>query len=366
MKERKKIIFSTYDDIHNPFYGGGGALAIQQITLGLSSSFDITVITGNYKGAQNKIVDNVFYKRIGPTFLGPKTSQLIFYFLLPFYVKKELFDIWIESFTPPFSTSCLQLFTRKPVIGLVHMLSGRDMERKYKLPFQFFEKKGLTTYKYFIVLQESIKQRIEIINKKAQIFVIPNGVKTVKQTKGQKTKDYIVFMGRLEFNQKGLDLLVDAYHTIASKITTKLIIAGSGSVNDEALLQKRIRKYGLENKIGLIGKVNGVEKDILFRNCRLVVIPSRYETFSLVALEALSYGKPIVSFAIRGLDWLSSRCAKKVKPFDIQQFGEMMYTVLHNTKLQQKMSTAGISVSKQYNWEKIIEQYKKIFTEVIS
>lgn len=359
---KKKIIFSSYDDIGNPFYAGGGATAIHQVASRLSDTYDVTVLTGNYKGAKNERKDTILYKRIGPSFFGPKISQLLFYFILPWYVRKEKFDIWIESFTPPFSTSCLQLFTKKPVIGLVHMLSGSDMERKYKLPFQFFEKKGLKTYKYFIVLQEAIKKRIETINKSAQIFVIPNGIAAVYENFEKDSGNDIVFIGRIEYNQKGLDLLIDAYHTIASKVTANLIIAGSGAKQDIFLLKKKIKEYGLEKRIVLIGKIKGKAKDSLLRNCSLVVIPSRFETFSLVALEAMNYGKPIISFAIKGLDWLFAECAKKITPFDTKSFGQMMYTILNDTKLQNEMSVAGRRIAKRYSWENIIEEYKKVVT----
>lgn len=363
-RKKKKIIFSSYDDIGNPFYAGGGAMAVHHIASKLASSFTITVITGNYKRAKNRMIDGVQYKRIGPSFFGPKLSQLIFSFLLPFYVMKESFDIWIESFTPPFSTSCLQLFTKKPVIGLVHMLSGQDMHRKYKLPFHRFEEKGLTTYNYFIVVRESAGKFIEQVNKKARIFIIPNGVDFKKNSKSKK-QNYILFIGRLEYNQKGLDVLIDAYQHISEKITAKLIIAGSGTAKDEMLLKEKIKTYKLEDRVVLIGKAEGAEKDALFRGCSLVVIPSRYETFSLVALEAMSYGKPIVSFAIRGLDWLPKNCVIQVPPFDRKQFGEAMYQVLSDSSIWKKMAMAGQKIVKKYSWESVVAKYKQAISKVI-
>lgn len=363
--KKKKIIFSSYDNIHNPFYAGGGAVAIHQVTTRLAVIFDIIVITGNYKGAKNRKIGNVFYKHIGPSSFGPKFSQLLFYSILPFYVMKEQFDIWVENFTPPFSTSCLQLFTGKPVIGLVHMLAGRDMERKYKLPFQLVEKKGLALYKYFIVLRETTKRTIEKFNKQAQIFIIPNGVDQVNNLKKSTKDPYILFIGRLEFNQKGLDLLIDAYHTIASKIEEKLLIAGFGTEKDEKRIKQRIMQYGLEQRILLVGKVTGNKKDNLLRNCALVLIPSRFETFSIVALEAMSYGKPLVSFAIQGLDWLPTDCAIKVKPFDIKQYAESMLILLTDHNLRKNMSLLAHKKSLEYSWKNISDAYKKTFLSVL-
>lgn len=365
MKEKKKIIFSSYDNLRNPFYAGGGAVAIYQVTTRLASMFEIVVITGNYTGAKNKKIENVFYKHIGPSFLGPKLGQLFFYFLLPFYVLNEKYDIWVENFTPPFSTACLQLFTKKPVIGLVHMLSGRDMERKYKLPFRIIEKKGLALYKYFIVLRETTKKTIEQFNKHAKFFIIPNGVNQVTFSENSRKGDYLLFIGRLEFDQKGLDLLIDAYQSISGNITQKLIIAGSGTKKDEFRIKQRIMRYGLEDKIQLVGKVEGKEKDLLLRNCSLVVLPSRFETFSLVTLEAMSYGKPLVSFAIQGLDWMPYGCAVKVQPFDIKQYADAIQNILEDKSLQKKMSNLSYKASLRYSWKNISDAYEKAFLTIL-
>ena len=112
-KDKKKIIFSTYDDVDNPYYGGGGAHAISEIAKRLASFFDVTIITANYPGGKNIRKDGIRYKRIGPSFVDPRTGQLIFSLLLPWYARHEEYDIWFESFTPPFSTSFVPLFTKK-------------------------------------------------------------------------------------------------------------------------------------------------------------------------------------------------------------------------------------------------------------
>jgi len=123
-----KIVFSNYDDVNNPYYGGGGAYAIHEVAKRLAKRHKVTVVTGNYPNAKTQFIDSVEYRRIGLSFLEPKLSQLIFHLLLPYYFRKSSFDVWIESFTPPFSTSFLPFFGRGRVIGLAHMLAGEDRE----------------------------------------------------------------------------------------------------------------------------------------------------------------------------------------------------------------------------------------------
>jgi phosphatidyl-myo-inositol alpha-mannosyltransferase len=364
--EKKRLVFSSYDDINNPTYGGGGAHSVHETAKRLTSRFDVTVVTGAYVGAKDITVDGVQYKRIGSSLLGPRAGQLLFHLLLPFQVKKENFNLWLESFTPPFSTSCLQFFTKKPVIGIAHMLTAEDMERKYKLPFKFVENLGLRSYKYFITLTNETKEKIEKHNKNAMFFMIPNGVEQIKPyTRSNNGSKYILFIGRIEINQKGLDLLIKSYKKMYSKIGIRLVIAGSGSAREMKHLKNLVRESGLQNKITLVGRVSGAEKDSLLRNASLVAVPSRFETFGTVALEAMSYGLPLVHFSIEGFKWIPKKCSVSVRTFDTVELGNAMEKTLKDKNFSSKMSSAGKKFIKDYSWDKIFEKHQKMIDQVL-
>ncbi|MBX7180163.1 MAG: glycosyltransferase, partial [Saprospiraceae bacterium] len=122
----------NYDDIKNPYYGGGGALAVHEVAKRLAArQHEVLVLTGKYPGCKDEIIDGVQYKRIGFHLLDARVGQLAFHFSLPWYAARLQYDIWVESFTPPFSTALLPLFTNKPVVGLTHLLGGKAMKLKY-------------------------------------------------------------------------------------------------------------------------------------------------------------------------------------------------------------------------------------------
>lgn len=353
----KKIIFSTYDDIKNPYFGGGGASAIHQVATRLSKKFEIVVYTGKYPKSINEKIDGVNYRRIGiDVAFSPQLSQIIYSMFLPFYVLTAKYDMWIESFTPPFSTGFLQLFTKKPVIGLVHMLSGEDMKRKYKLPFDLVENVGLKTYQHFIVNSEFIKRKIQKVNEKANVEIIGNGIEKISKNSG-KAK-YALFIGRIEINQKGLDLLLESW----GKVKGKLKIAGNGI---EFLgLKKLILKRELHNKIELLGKVLGDEKDRLFRDAAFVVVPSRFETFSISTLEAFSYGLPVVSFDIEGLKWTPKNAIVKIEPFKIDIFSKKCRDLFANEEKRNSLGKVGINFAKKYTWNEIGNRYYKYINNI--
>lgn len=365
---KREIIFSTYDSLGNPFYSGGGAVAIHSVAKRLVTNYRVSILTAKFKDAEDCLVDGVHYQYIGTSILGPKIGQLLFQLILPFYVISKKFDYWIESFTPPFSTACLQLFTRKPVIGLVHMLSAEDMNRKYKLPFQLIENVGLRTYHNFIVLSQNIKNQIEKQNKKALITVIPNGVDLPQKLTpySKRDKKYILFIGRIEINQKGVDKLILAYKKISANNDFSLKIAGDGTLREISTLKKLINFHNLQSKIELLGRVGGPEKEKVLSHASIVVIPSRFETFSLTALESLAYGIPLVIFDIKGMAWIPKGLSIKANPFSENSLAQKIDLLLKNPSLRSNISKRQILESLKFSWEDVAARYEENINQLVS
>ncbi len=362
---KKKIIFSNYDDLKNPYYGGGGARAIHEVAKRLKDDFQIQVITSGFKGSKNEVIDGVAYSHIGTTLFGPQFSQLIFLFLLPFYIQTQSFDLWIENFTPPFGSAFLNLFTRKPVVALIHMLPGKDMERKYRLPFSLIQNLVVKTRKFFIVLTNSSKQEIKSINAQTNLAVIPNGVTIPKLTKNVK-KTHLLFMGRTEFNQKGLDLLLDTYSRLKNPRLPDLVIAGSSTEKEKALLDAKIASLGLNDRVKQLGRVVGNSRDLAFRKAAVCICPSRFETQSLVALEAMAYGIPLACFDIAGLRWIPASCCLRAKQFNVSELARNIDKILASTALWSKLSVNGRNFALAHSWDRSALLYKKFIYQVLN
>lgn len=360
-----KIIFSTYDFVRNPYYRGGGAYAIQEVAQRLSKRYNILVITGNYRNGKNVIVHNVKYQLIGTDLFGPKFGQLIFQLLLPFYVLTSKFDIWFESFTPPYSTGFLQLFTRKPVVGVTHFLNAHDKSIEYNLPFYLIEKIGIKTYKYFISLTSFVKSKIHKINKTATIFTIPNGIeKYPKKYLKKKSKKYGLFIGRLEVHQKGLNLLLEVFNNISSTIDDNLLIAGHGTSKEIKKIENIIHNYHLSKRVKLIGRVRGKVKMNYLAEAKYIILPSRFETFSLVALEAIAVGKPILCFDIPGLKWLDSGIAIKAHPYNMKELAQNIIKVSQDEKLRNHIKKIAIKKAEEYSWVTVAKQYREVIEQL--
>ncbi len=100
----------------------------------------------------------------------------------------------------------------------------------------------------------------------------------------------IVSVGRLK-KQKNHRLLIDAFRLLLQSVDAKLMIAGTGELEQE--LRAYIKQMGLENKVLLAGQI--ADPQSVYRSANLFVLSSDYEGFGNVVVEALSCGTPVVS-----------------------------------------------------------------------
>ena len=356
-----KILIIDFDDLKNPL-GGGQARVTFEIARRLSGKHQITIITGNYPGAKDETIERIKYKRIGLKKFPLNFAS--FFWLIPSTIKKIPHDLVIENFTPPISTAFSPLFTKKPVIGMIQWLFAREMSQKYKLPFYLIERFGLKYYQNFIVLNEDFKEKILTINPKANILVNTFAVDTPHKI-SEAEEDYILFLGRIDIHQKGLDLLIKSFESIASKTKTILKIAGDGK--DREKLLKLINKVQHKGKIVFLGKYGSKERAQWLTRCKLVCIPSRYEVQPLVAKEAMSFGKPLIIYDVTGLRaTVNRKCAIYIKPFDTKAYGQAILKLLLDDKKREQMGQeAKNSFNQLPTWNQAAATFEGFCSKVI-
>lgn len=134
--------------------------------------------------------------------------------------------------------------------------------------------------------------------------VIPNGVDVPEPSPRARSRAglHLVFLGRLH-PIKAVENLIDACARCVFEGWSEwsLSIAGDGDAAYESSLRRRVEGQGLSDRVGFVGFVDGARKTELLRSADLVVVPSHSENFSMVVVEALAHGVPVV--ASRGTPW---------------------------------------------------------------
>jgi glycosyltransferase involved in cell wall biosynthesis len=112
----------------------------------------------------------------------------------------------------------------------------------------------------------------------------------------REESDYLLYFGRLDWIQKGLDTLFDAVARLAARRPgVKLKVAGRGKDLDRA--KAYVEALGLRGNVEFLGAVSDEERERLFAGARVLLMPSRFEGFGMVAAEAMAAGVPIVAAA---------------------------------------------------------------------
>lgn len=134
--------------------------------------------------------------------------------------------------------------------------------------------------------------------------VITNGVQcpevTNRRERGEKLR--LLYLGRLD-PIKGIENLIEACRRLNGPLKGKwqLTIAGGGDARYTAKLKMLIARLGLTESVAMVGRVEGEEKERIFAQADVVVVPSHLENFCIVVAEALAHGVPVV--ASRGAPW---------------------------------------------------------------
>lgn len=105
-----------------------------------------------------------------------------------------------------------------------------------------------------------------------------------------------LFCGRIE-RQKGVDVLVNSFALVDKKLNYKLVICGEG--DDQEDIKKLITKHELWSNILWAGWQSDLES--YYCSSDIYIMPSRWESFGLVFLEAMNHSLPIISTAVQAI-----------------------------------------------------------------
>jgi len=216
----------------------------------------------------------------------------------------------------------------------------------------------------------------QIRNFKSKALVIPSGLDPERlKSKEEDTVEFnkiknkinkrkiVLSIGRL-VEYKGFEYLVESAKFLKDDVV--VLIAGRGPLYD--YLKNRITALGLESKVFLLGKIDNIS--IFIKNCDLFCLPSitRSEAFGLVLVEALYFGKPLVTTNVEGSGMnyvnIHNETGLVVPPKNPQALAEAINKILSDEDLYNKFSENAKIRFKEFDIDtiadKVIELYQTI------
>jgi glycosyltransferase involved in cell wall biosynthesis len=202
--------------------------------------------------------------------------------------------------------------------------------------------------------------------------IIPHGIPLpILSSTPTKNTDQIeiLFVGRFEY-RKGIDLLLAAIPQVLKKYE-KVVFKLIGTDNDN-FYENTFRDQhpvDIADKVMFCGPVNQEDTHKAYANCDIFVAPSRYESFGLIYIEAMSYGKPVIGLKAGGaLDIIKDNYnGLLAEPEDVSSLVHQLSRLIENTDLRKELGTnARKTVEDKFSDQQLASNSITYYQEVVN
>jgi len=282
-----------------------------------------------------------------------------------------------------------------PIVHMFHTLgemknriarSDEEREGQYRIQG---EKQVLARANRIIAATQAEETQLRFLyrNGKNNIAIIPPGVDVghfypiapdeAKQFIGLKPEDRMVlFVGRIE-PLKGVDTLIRAMSCIRSVDAARpvhlAIIGGDPDASpremsaEMARLQKLCDDLCMGGMVVFLGKRGQDTLPYYYSAAEVLVMPSLYESFGMVALEAMACGAPVIASQVGGLAYLvrDGETGFTIPDNDPDALCEKLTLLLGNPNLRSTMGLRAVTHAQDYAWERIAAQIVNVYQELV-
>jgi glycosyltransferase involved in cell wall biosynthesis len=228
-----------------------------------------------------------------------------------------------------------------------------------------WEKQSFKSSSTLVAVSRQVKQ--ELIDAGVpyeKIRVVHNGVDLQEFCPGEADRKELrlpldvplaFFAGDIRSSRKNLDTVLKALVTVPEM---HLAVAG---VTDGSPYLKLAEQLGVGNRVHFLGFRSDIS-DVM-RSVDFFIFPSRYEACTLVLLEAMASGLPVITaITAGGAELVTSDCGFVLSdPNDFQELSSILRMLTQRPDLRIKMGNSARLVAQNYSWKRMASQYIEIF-----
>lgn len=219
-----------------------------------------------------------------------------------------------------------------------------------------------------------------------QIVVIPPGVNAGRFQGGMSARDareslalkpdghMLLFVGRIE-PLKAVDTILEALHVLREREPALLrrlhfmIVGGdpeSGDDREMNRLQALSVELGINRLVSFVGAKEQSELPQYYAAATAVIMPSDYESFGMVALEAMSSGTPVIASQVGGLQFLvrDQETGFHIPAREPISLADCIIQLLKDPSKAASMGLSASRIAKTYAWSEIARRLLRVFDEV--
>ena len=218
-----------------------------------------------------------------------------------------------------------------------------------------------------VSLYEADQDRIRVVPAGVDLdMFIPGDQRRARDRLDLNDERVVLYVGRMDAI-KGLDVLI---HSVASMETPcnfrVLVIGGSKQDREFNKAQELVNALGVADKVDLLGTVEHGLLPIYYQAADVCVVPSYYESFSLVALESMACGTPVVASRVGGLQTVvkDNRSGYLVPWHCPDAFAYRLEVLLSNDSLRKSLGRKASELAKRLSWKATAASIADVYAEL--
>lgn len=180
-------------------------------------------------------------------------------------------------------------------------------------------------------------------------------------------RDIVLFVGRLE-PLKGLEILIDALAELEDSTPELVIVGGDQRASSYvAGLKAQAERAGIGGRVRFAGAVPQESLPAYYSAADVCVVPSYYESFGLVALEAMACGTPVIASRVGGLTGtIRDGESGYLIPWRCPQpFADKIDLLLTNDELRRALSAAAVERAQRFHWSAVADELSSLYCQTI-
>lgn len=361
-----RVLHVIYDDPANPWVGGGGAVRARELYRHLHGRVNVTVATGNFPGARDETIHGIPYIRLGSRWPYP-WSRLTFGRAATKMLRSAVYDAAIFDFS---GYSPVFLPRDRPTGVTVHHTSSPTARHRWgtalSLALARIEGAMLRRARRASATSLESRKTIESIAPEMPVDMVGAGVPEHLFNLGRKPAGFLLYFGRLDIFHKGLDTLLEAAAILArERPQIELRIAGRGK--DAGRVRAISAQLGIEKNVRLLGAVSDAERDTLFSQAAIQLMPSRFEGFGLAAAEAMAAGVPLVAAAVGSLPEVVDppHGGVLVPPGDPEALARAVARLLDDGPARDALSSSARQSARRFSWDAVADAHLSFIENIV-
>lgn len=353
-----RVLHCIYDDPRNPWVAGGGAVRVFELYRHLAGRVDVTVATGSYPGARDEVVDGVRYVRLGAA--SPYAwSRLSYAAAANRLLRTAAYDAAVfdfSTYTPIFVP------VDRPAGITVHHVSGPTAGERWgpvlARGIGRLERAMIGRARRLSATSAATRELLATLAPHIPVDMVYAGVPDELFALPRQEEGYLLYFGRLDVFQKGLDTLLEAVAILArERPTVELRIAGRGK--DTERVREMVATLGIDSNVRMLGAVSEDERQRLFAGAQVQLMPSRFEGFGMVAAEAMAAGVPLVAAAAGSLPEVvdAPRGGVLVPPGDPAALAAAVAALLDDPGRRAALAQGARASAERFRWKAVARDH---------